>query len=140
MFSDKADLQQQLIQSLDNGTLISAKHDKSSLGTPESGYKTVVVPDNADLKTFLNEGKYSAKVYKNNNPKHPDPYVVITPVDTGYVSASGVPSMSPNPTHPCDVFVAVSGTKQGLHLYGEESSKVTTNETNGNLTFQLDLL
>lgn len=140
MFADKNELQQQLIQSLDDGTLISAKHDKSSLGTPESAYKTVVIPDEADLKTFLDEGKYSAKLYKNNNPNHSDPYVVIAPDDTSYVSASGVPPMSPNPTHPCDVFVAVSGVRQGLHLYGEESSKIATNESNGNLTFLSDLL
>ena len=140
MFSDKSDLQQQLIQSLDDGTLISAKHDKSSLRTPESGYKTVVVPDSAELKVFLNEGKYSAKLYRNNNPRHPDPYVVITPDDTSYVSASGVPSMSPSPSHPCDVFVAVSGSTQGLHLYGEESSKIAGYESKNDLTYLSDLL
>ncbi len=82
----------------------------------------------------------TAKLYQNSDPKHNGDYVVITPVDTSYVSASGVPSMSPVPTHPCDVFVAVSGSKQGLHLFGEESTNVQAKESSGKITFVKDLL
>lgn len=140
MFTDKNDLATNMVQGLDNGTLISPKHSVASLGTPVPGYKTVVVPDTNDLKTFFNGGNYTAKLYQNSDPKHNGDYVVITPVDTSYVSASGVPPMSPVPTHPCDVFVAVSGSKQGLHLYGEESANVHTKESSGKITFVKDLL
>ncbi len=140
MFTDKNDLAANMVQGLDNGSLISPKHSVASLGTPASGYKTVVVPDTKDLKTFFNGGNYTAKLYQNSDPKHNGDYVVITPVDTSYVSASGVPSMSPVPTHPCDVFVAVSGSKQGLHLFGEESTNVQAKESSGKITFVKDLL
>ena len=140
MFTGKKDLITNMVQGLDSGTLISAKHEVSSLGTPSPGYKTVVVPDTNDLKIFFNGGNYSAKLYQNNDPKHNGDYVVITPTDTSYVSGSGVPPMSPIPTHPCDVFVAVSGAKQGLHLFGEESANVQSKLSSGKITFVKDLL
>lgn len=140
MFTDKNDLITCMVQGLDNGTLISPKHSVSSLGTPASGYKTVVVPDTEDLKAFFDAGNYTAKLYQNTDPKHNGDYVVITPDDSSFVSASGVPPMSPVPTHPCDVFVAVSGVKQGLHLFGEESANVRARESSGKINFVKDLL
>jgi hypothetical protein len=140
MFKDKNELITNMVQGLDDGTLVPPKHSISSLGTPAPKYKTVVVPDTNDLKAFFKSGDYSAKLYKNNDPKHSDPYVVIKPNDASYVSASGVPPMSPYPTHPCDVFVSVSGVRAGLHLYGEESANVQAKLTSGKITFVQDLL
>jgi hypothetical protein len=139
MFKDKNDLANHMIQGIDNGTLVTPKHSVANLATPTPGYKTVVVPDSNDLKSFFNSGAYSAKLYKNNDPKHPAPYVVITPNDLSYVSASGVPSMSPHPSHPCDVFVSVSGKSAGLHLFGEESANVQAKLTSGSITYVKDL-
>jgi hypothetical protein len=139
MFKDKNDLANHMIQGIDDGTLVTPKHTVANLATPTSGYKTVVVPDPNDLKLFFSGGAYTAKLYKNNDPRHTDPYVVITPDDSTYVSASGVPPMSSSPSHPCDVFVAASGLSQGVHLFGEESTNVKAKESSGKITFLTDL-
>ena len=140
MFKDKNELIRSMIQGLDDGTLVSLKHSTASLGTPVNKYKTVVVPDTNNLKEFFESGDYTATLYKNNDPKHSDPYVVIKPNDATYVAGSGVPAFSPTPTHPCDLFVSVSGVKAGLHLYGEESANVQAKLTSGEITFMYQLV
>lgn len=139
IFSDKSDFTDQLLQALASGNLLKPKHSLSSLGTSEPHYRTVVVHDEPALRSFFESGSYSVTSYKNNDPRHTDPYYVVTPDDRNVVAASGVPANVPDPSHPCDIFIVVSGSSQGLHIYGESSSTIQAKVNAGTLDYLSDL-
>jgi hypothetical protein len=125
----------ELLDSLWKGTLITTKHDQSSLGTPHSGYRTVVCMSTSEFETFLRGDQFQVEAYTNNNPHHTPGYFTITPNDPSVVIASGVPPLSTTPTTSCDLFVAVSSIKQGWHLFGETRSNINTEMANRKLTY-----
>lgn len=139
---DKLDLQTYLRNAASGGTLLTPKHDPNSLGTLYSGYRSVLTSALANqLDAFLQSGDYTATLYSNPSyPSNPD-YVVLVPRSgSSYsVPGSGVPAQSPNPTHPLDCLVAVSGQQQGWHIYCDNLSGIASREATGKLIRLHDL-
>lgn len=128
------------IDALNQGTLLTPKHDPASVGTPFPGYRTVSTMDTHALLGFFQGGDYGVFGYTNSNPQHTLYYIEIIPNDPAVVPGSGVPPMSGTPTTSCDRFVAVSGVKQGWHLFAEDSQNIQTKESQGGLLAKYELL
>jgi hypothetical protein len=89
----------------------------------------------ANLEQFIISGNYT--VYEYENPQYPatPKYWEIIP-DTSSpfsVPASGVNAFCPYPSTALDRLVAVSGSSQGLHLYGEDSQAIQLKVSSGDL-------
>ena len=128
------------VDALNQGTLLSPKHDPASVGTPFPGYRTVSTMDAPALLGFFQSGDYQAFGYTNTNPRHTPYYVEIIPTNPSVVPGSGVPPMSGTPATRCDRFVAVSGVQQGWHLFAEDSQNIQAKESQGALLSKYELL
>lgn len=142
--NNKDEFKQHLACAAQRGTLLTPKHHPSGLGTTSySSYRSVMTPELADqLDQFVASGDYSATLYQNTQfPASPD-YVVITPNSGSQFSVpgSGVPPQAPQPTHPLDCIVAVSGQTQGWHVYCENLASVAAKETAGSLVRMIELV
>jgi len=72
----------------------------------------------------------------DNYPNSPL-YLEIVPNSTSTftVPASGVASHSPMASSRLDRIIAVSGTNQGWHIFGEDSQEIQIKISNNELTF-----
>jgi hypothetical protein len=125
-----------------SGTLMTAKHDPKSLGTIYAKYRTVLSHEVAeDLEEFIISGEFTVKEYENLKFPASSLYFVIQPTgNTTYsIPASGVPANSPFATSAVDRLVAVSGSNQGWHLFGESNSVIQQKLSAGDLKFKGDL-
>lgn len=122
------------------GTLLTVKHDPNDLQTPRNKFRTITVMPPAELEQYIATGDYIIQVYTNNDPKHSPQYCVIVPKDPNVVAGSGVPPMSTTPTAACDRFVAVSGAKQGWHLFAETAAEIQAKEKAGLLSLNTEFL
>lgn len=109
-----------------DGTLLTTKHDPSGLSATHSQQRTVVAADLAPkLPEFFQSLDFEITHYENTSyPKTPDYWEVRPTNPTFSVPASGVPAYSPTPTTQCDRLVVVSGSQQGLHVFGESSAEI----------------
>jgi len=122
------------------GTFLTSKHDPASVGTVHPKFRTVTVMSAPEIKTFIDSGDYSLRLFRNaKQPQSPD-YIEIIPKDSSMVAGSGVQAHSPVPTTACDRFVAVSGVQQGWHLFAEQSATIQQKQHNGDLSYICDLL
>jgi len=132
---DKRILKKTLADASEMGTLLTPKHDPKNLTTTYAGYRSVLIPELADnLDAFFHRGEYDARLYRNS--KHPDsPYIEIQPWPESRfsVTASGVAAGSIKPYGPLDRLVAVSGTCQGWHVFGENSDRIKKKKNDGEL-------
>ncbi|WP_153042541.1 hypothetical protein [Rufibacter ruber] len=122
----------QLILSADsNGTLMSAKHDPNQLSNIYTPYRSVLSHElAAQLTSFLNSENYSVAEYINTRYPLSPLYFTITPKPGSLtVAASGVTGTIASSI--LDTLVVVSGGTSGIHMYGEESSKILTMEETG---------
>lgn len=123
-----------------NGTFVTPKHDSSNLSTLYSKPRSVNCMDNSGLASYLQSGNFRVYCYADHDPKHTPELYVIKPNDPTVVPGSGVPAMSSSPTTQCDLFSVPSGVVQGWHGYAYNSSKLSTREANGGLTFLGEVL
>jgi len=132
----KAELAEMLGQAAKDGTLLTDKHDPSKLTTTHPKPRTVIALELAPkLPEFFASLDFDVTYYQNTEyPKTPD-YWEITPTSTTFsVPASGVPPHSPTPTSQCDRLIVVSGSNQGLHIFGESSTVIEQKLHDGQLT------
>lgn len=122
------------------GTLLTTKHDPSGLPVPQPGFRTITCMPAAELERYIEAGDYSIRVYTNANPRHSPFYCELVPREAAVVPGSGVPPMSLTPTFACDRFVAVSGAKQGWHLFAEKEAEIKAKEKDGRLSFIAEYL
>lgn len=125
-----------------DGTLVTPKHDPENLSTTYPFYRTVLTHDLANnLDTFIESGDYIAREYRNNSYPTSPIYIEIEPSQgSGFsVTASGVAPNSPMTSHAVDRLVVVSGTNQGWHVFGEDSSIVKAKENYGEIICLWDL-
>jgi hypothetical protein len=133
---DKSEFQQHLLSAYQSGTLLTPKHDPDQLHITWDRPRSVLSFDLAtNLETFLIEGEYSIVEYENPNyPASPKYWQIIPdPGSTFTVAGSGVPAYSALPSSRLDSLVAISGTRQGLHLFAEHSHTIQNRLSSGDL-------
>lgn len=123
-----------------SGTFLTFKHDVSSVGSGCPTYRTVSLLSQPELGQYLGSGNYDVRLYENNRQPASPLYFEIVPKDIGFVAGSGIQPNSSVPTIACDRFIAVSGVKQGWHLFAEQESEIKKKQSNGDLTYLADLL
>ena len=118
-----------------NNSLLTPKHDPANLSTTYDRYRTVLSHELAqNLDAFIESGEYTVREYYNR--LYPDsPYLEIEPYPGSFFSvpASGVAPNSPFASTALDRIVAVSGTNQGWHIFGEDSGEIALKVSNGDL-------
>ena len=135
---DKDEVKNRLRTAAQNNLLLTPKHDPANLSTTYSKYRTVLSHDLAqNLDEFIESGEYIVREQYNNLYPNTPYYLEIEPYSgsTFSVPASGVAPYSPFASTALDRIVAVSGTTQGWHIFGEDSNEITLKQNNGNLTF-----
>ncbi len=124
-------VKQLLLDAAANGTLLTTKHDPSSVGTAYPGYRSVTVGSSSGVVEFLQGDQYVMHQYEDARRRNM--YVEIVPHDAAIVPGSGIPAQSAQPTHACNRFVAVSGAIQGWHIFAEEDSVIQGKLRDGDL-------
>jgi hypothetical protein len=135
---DKDVVKNYLSTAAQNNSLLTPKHNPANLSTTFDVYRTVLSHDLAqNLDTFIDSGEYVVREYHNNLYPNSPHYLEIEPYpgSTFSVPASGVAPNSPFASTALDRIVAVSGTNQGWHIFGEDSSEIALKVNRGNLTF-----
>ena len=133
----KDDVKKQFKSSAQKGTLLTSKHDPANLSTTYDEYRSVLSHGLAqDLDNFIDSEEYVLREYHNNKYPNSPHYLEFEPYSTSTFSvpASGVAPNSPMASTALDRVVAVSGTNQGWHLFGEDSNKIAIKVNNGDLT------
>jgi len=121
---------------MDNGSLMTPKHDPNNLGVTYNSFRTVLSDHLANnLDSFVVDGQFSVTGYTNTNPNHSPEYYVIEPFANSRfnIPASGVTSNSPTATSVVDRLVVVSGYTDGWHMFGEDSTKIQEKYASGKL-------
>lgn len=134
---EKDDVRRHLLQADQQGKLFTPKHDPSNLSTTYPYYRSVLSHGLAqNLYDFIDSGQYRVREYRNNRYPHSPIYLEIEPYPTSMFSvpASGVGSNSPMASTKLDRIVAVSGSNQGWHLFGEDSQTIQIKVNNDDLT------
>lgn len=132
----KSDFIAEIRASARNGTLLTPKHDPQNLAIHFSPHRTVLSFDlAANLEAFIDSGQFTAVEYQNVEYPNSPLYIVISPdPGSGFsVPSSGVTAQSGFVPYPLDSLVAVSGARQGLHLFGEHSTQVLRKVNEGKL-------
>jgi hypothetical protein len=139
---NKNKLIESLIKASKDGTLLTPRHAPNNLSTTYPNYRTVLTHDLADnLDTFIASSDYVAREYRNNSYLDSPIYIEIEPSHaSGFsVTASGVAPNSPLTSHAVNRLVVVSGTNQGWHVFGEDSSIIKAKEHAGEIDYLGDL-
>ena len=139
----KNDLQTHLQNADTNGTLMTPKHDPNNLSTTYSSFRTVLSYELANsLSGFISSGQFTATEYENTKYPHSPIYIEIAPQpgSTFSVPASGVAANSPMASTALDRIIAVSGTNQGWHIFGEDSQVVQRKLSQGDLKAKGNLI
>lgn len=134
---NKDDVKKQLKQAAQNGTLLTPKHDPANLSTTYPYYRTVLSHDlTQNLDNFIDSEDYTLREYRNNKYPNSPHYLEFEPYprSTFSVPASGVAPNSPMASTALDRIVAVSGTNQGWHLFGEDSNEIAIKVNNGDIS------
>jgi hypothetical protein len=125
-----------------NGTIMTPKHDPSSLGTSFSRYRSVLSNDLANnLENFITTGDYTVKEFENTRMPSSNLYfeIVPNPSSNFNIPASGVTANSIFATSALDRIIAVSGATLGWHIFGESSIVIQSKANNGDLIFKTNL-
>ena len=132
---DAEDFLKHLKQAADDGKLLQPKHDPNNLSTPETKYRSVLSYDLASgLEGWVKSEEYTVEEYENSNyPQTPLLYALTPTNPTFSVPASGVVAGDIVPSTPLDTIIAVSGSTQGWHLYGDNRARMDQDVCNGKL-------
>lgn len=124
----------------EDNTLLSPKHDPNNLGTTFDKFRTVVSFEVAEnLPKFIDVGIDKVIHYSNTRYPNSPTFIEIVPKSEYSIASSGVTAYSPLATSALDRIVAVSGTTQGWHIYGENSARILNMLSNGDLTGKTEL-
>lgn len=129
----------ELVQAAKQGKLLTPKHDPNNLGKKKfAKYRTVIAHNLADkLVHFFEFEKYKVNQYRNTNHNHSQEYFEIIPLNSSFsIPTSGVGAFCDYPTEACDRLIAVSGSSQGWHVFGEKSSEIENKKSNGELILE----
>ena len=131
----KDELAKLLEQAAKDGTLLTDKHDPDQLSTTHPKPRTVIAAELAPkLPEFFASLDFEVIHYENPDyPKTPDFWEIRPTTTTFSIPASGVPAHSPTPTSQCDRLIVVSGSNQGLHIFGESHSEIERRLSAGEL-------
>ena len=135
---DKEEFQSHMLSAYDNGQLLTIKHDPNLLNFTWNVPRSVLSQDLADnLREFILAGNYTVEEYDNSSHPNSPKYWVIAPdpASSFSIPASGVEPFDPYASTALDRLVAVSGVKQGLHLYGEDSAVIQRKASVGSLIY-----
>lgn len=126
--------------SMESGTFLTPKHDPNNLSTTYDSYRTVLRPEmSASLDTFIRSRNFSINVYQDK--RYNNLYYEIVSTDSSYSQlANGVPSGSIQTGSFCDRLVVVSGSQQGWHIMGEDSSNINQEIQNGRFVLSASLM
>lgn len=133
---DFDELKGYLVDAAENGTLMTPKHDPNNLMITFAKYRTVMTHELApNLEAFIKSGLYSVNEFENINSPNTPLYFEITPdSESGFsIPASGVTAYSTFGSSIVDRLVAVSGSTQGWHVFGEDSHIINQKIVNGDL-------
>jgi hypothetical protein len=139
------EFKKEILRSLENGTLITPKHNPNNTNVIYKKDRSVISFDlskKENLIDFINSDKYSVIQYENINfPASPDYWVIRPfPDSTYFVPASGVPAFSLEPDVSLNCLLAVSGINQGLHLFGESDKEIMGKEASGEIILKNKLI
>ena len=132
---DKKEFQTGLKNAVDNGTLMTPKHDPGNLGIQFKSFRSVLSFElSANLTDFIKTGQFDVVEYEDRLPNHSPSFYEIIPLGTMFsVPASGVAGFSLSATSTLDRVVAVSGAIQGWHMFGEDSQEISRKVARGEL-------
>lgn len=133
---DLNQLKRELKDAVENNTLLSAKHDPNNLSTTYPSFRSVLSHEaSASLASFINSEDYTIHEYENQNLLHTSYYMKLIPNSGSSfsVAASGITANSPVASSKLDSLVLVSGSSQGWHMFGVDSSEIQNKVTNGDL-------
>lgn len=133
---NKDDLKKKLLLAAQSGSLMTPKHDPGNLHIAYDNFRSVLSHHLAsNLESFIESQNYDIKEYENKKrPVSPVFIEIIPHPNSGFrVPASGVAANSLVPTERLNRLVAVSGSKQGWHLYGESDNTILQRILNGEL-------
>lgn len=132
---NKNELKRELLLAAKAGTLMTPKHNPDNLHVAYKNFRSVLSYHLAsNLEKFIKSGNFDIKEYENK--KRPDtPFIEIIPhQDSGFrVPASVVAANSLMPTERLNRLIAVSGSRQGWHLYGESYDTILQKVFTGEL-------
>jgi len=130
-----------LEKAAEDGTLLTPKHDPGNLAQTWATYRTVLSPDLAkNLEAFIKSGSYTVNYYEDWRPNVSGPLFEITPTDPNFnVPGSGIASQASAPHAPCDRLIAVSGSKQGWHLFADNAAEIEKRAASNQLQFKSPL-
>lgn len=134
---NKTDFIDNIKPAIENGTLLTAKHDPNLVETQYHDYRSVLTLEaSASLKSFILSGNYGLTCYHDNKYPNGAGYFEITPSDTAAftIAGYGVVSSSLENNTNLDRLVIVSGSKTGWHLYAEDSNVIAKHIETGRLT------
>lgn len=121
--STKDALAKAIAAAAQNGTLFHPKHDPVSGSIAYPSFRTVVsTAVSSSLEAQIAARAFDVVEYQSVN--HPGPQYVVELTGGATPVAHGFPSGSTTPATQCDRLVFVSGTTQGLHVYGESQARL----------------
>ena len=134
MTKTKRNLATDLLQAAESGTLLTSKHDPNSDGEAWGGYRTILTFEaSASLCEMLGTESFVAVEYQD--PRHKSATYVIEPLTSEFTpTALSMPSGSTTPDGSCDRIIAVSGSMQGWHVFGESQSVLDERVRSGSIT------
>ena len=137
----KEELKQQLIAAYNKGTLLTKKHNPYQIGIPWNSFRSVVSYEVAEnLFEFITNGIDKVFVYNNSDKRKSKDYFEIELNSSFDIASSGITGHSTIPNVAYDRIVAVLGTNQGWHIFGEDSKKIKNDYSNGKLKNRIELL
>src|ERR1035437_6775684 len=129
----RTEVENLLFEAARNGTLLTDKHNPASLSAASNSPRSVISDELAPtLGPFILSRNYSIQEYENKTIPISPMYLVITPDSSSQfnVPASGVPAYSTVGGAPLDRIIVVSGSSQGIHVFGEHSGIILARERN----------
>jgi hypothetical protein len=133
------DFNKLIIAAHTGNTLITSKHNPNQICNFYKNRSVVAHAVVENFIPFIQGGKYKVKLYHNNNyPKSPL-YWTITPNPDSeiLIVASGLTGNTPKTA--LDTLVVVSGSSQGLHMYGTSSGDIWKRVSDQRLIFKYEL-
>jgi hypothetical protein len=136
---DKNKMKDLLKTAAQHNSLLTPKHDPRNLSTTYKSDRTVLSHELAPVvNDFIESGEYILTEYHNNLHPNSPLYLELEPYPDSHFSvpASGVIANSNVPSTALDRIIAVSGTVQSWHVFGEDSNEIKSKVSNGELTLK----
>lgn len=117
----KSTLSRDLVAAAKSGTLVTQKHDPQSVSVACAAGRSIIDPVvSSSMCEMFESGSFDAVEYRDGRFKSPT--FVINPHQAYASLGTHIPSGSTGTTGSYDRIVAVSGSKQGWHVFAENQS------------------